>query len=61
MGEIMLFEVVENEFGAMKVYEEWRGPAFDPNDMDAWPVDQAEFQRQADAIQAHAGFAAAGN
>jgi hypothetical protein len=56
MGEVMLFEVVENQLGVMKAYEEWRGKAFDPNDLEAWPVSHDEFQRQADAMQANAGF-----
>jgi len=57
-GEIMLLVVAENAGGAVKVYEEWRGPAFSLDDVGTWPVDLQEYRSRAEALQASVGFVA---
>lgn len=50
-GEIMLLAIAESAGGAVKIYEEWRGPAFDLKDDSTWPVDIAEYRARATALQ----------
>ena len=57
-GEIMLLAVAENAGGAVKVYEEWRGPAFDVKDNSTWPVDIGEYRARAAALQSSVRFQA---
>lgn len=55
-GEIMLLAIAEKASGAVKVYEEWRGPAFDLKDYSTWPVDIAEYRARAAALQSSIRF-----
>lgn len=55
-GEIMLLAIAENASGAVKVYEEWRGPAFDLKDDSTWPVEIGEYRARAAALQSSVRF-----
>ena len=59
MGEVLIASLFETSAGAVKIYQEWRGPAFDLNDQSTWPVAQEEL---ANAMMAfHATAAAEAN
>ena len=55
-GEILLLVVAENARGAVKVYEEWRGPAFNLDDTGTWPVSLEEYLARARALQSAVRF-----
>jgi hypothetical protein len=54
MGEVMVSVFRKTDKGIAVIYQEWRGPAFDPYDPTGWPVDAAAFQARADELQAEA-------
>jgi hypothetical protein len=41
-GEIFIGSITETPKGAVKIYEEWRGKAFSPDDTATWPVSGTE-------------------
>jgi hypothetical protein len=41
-GEVFIGSVIETPKGAVKLYQEWRGKAFSPDDTTSWPVAGAE-------------------
>ena len=51
-GEVLIATVYQTEKGAVKVYQEWRGPAFDPREPAQWPVDSTELDWSIEALQA---------
>ena len=53
-GEIMVSVFRKTEAGVAVVYQEWKGPAFDPSDPGTWPVTTAALQARADQLQADA-------
>lgn len=54
MGEVMVSVFRKTETGIAVIYQEWRGPAFDPYDPAGWPVGAEAFQARADQLQADA-------
>lgn len=53
-GEIMVSVFRKTEAGIAMVYQEWKGPAFDPSDPATWPVSTQTIQLRADQLQADA-------
>lgn len=53
-GEIMVSVFRKTDAGVAVVYQEWKGPAFDPSDPATWPVTTAALQARADQLQADA-------
>lgn len=43
-GEVMITGFYRSEMGVAMVFQEWRGPAFDPADSATWPVTTAEIE-----------------
>lgn len=41
-GEVFIGAIAETPQGAVKLYQEWRGKAFSPNDTASWPVSGTE-------------------
>lgn len=56
MGEVLIASMLGTEAGAVRIYQEWRGPAFDAADKASWPVAQDELTN---AIVAFHAIAAA--
>ncbi|MET3927202.1 hypothetical protein [Devosia sp. 2618] len=54
MGEIMVMSFTKTENGVAIVYQEWRGPAFNPSDAASWPVPTSVVQARATQLQADA-------
>ena len=55
-GEVMVAVFRKSGKGIAMVYQEWKGPAFDPSDPATWPVDAATFQARAAELQAVVRF-----
>jgi hypothetical protein len=53
-GEVMVTVFLKTEAGVGVVYQEWKGPAFNPSDPATWPVTAEAFQARADQLQQHA-------
>ncbi|RYE38183.1 MAG: hypothetical protein EOP21_12650, partial [Hyphomicrobiales bacterium] len=53
-GEVFIGVVTKTDVGAVKLYQEWRGPAFSVADRSSWPVDEAELQTAIDKFHAEA-------
>jgi hypothetical protein len=43
LGEVMVAVYRKTDAGVAMVYEEWKGPAFNPSDPKTWPVDTATY------------------
>ncbi|WP_131798262.1 hypothetical protein [Devosia elaeis] len=43
-GEVMIMGFYKSPAGVAAIYQEWRGPAFDPADASTWPVSSAEVE-----------------
>jgi hypothetical protein len=52
MGEVLIASLFETSAGAVKIYQVWRGPAFDLNDQSTWPVAQDELSNAMMAFHA---------
>lgn len=55
-GEIMVSVFRKTDAGVAVVYQEWKGPAFDPSNPETWPVTRENLQARADELQAKAEF-----
>ncbi|MFP9135581.1 hypothetical protein ACLI1C_00200 [Devosia sp. XGJD_8] len=53
-GEVMVMSFSKTEKGVAIVYQEWRGPVFDPSKPETWPVSPEALQARADQLQAEA-------
>lgn len=53
-GAVMVSVFRKTDAGIAVIYQEWRGPAFDPYDPAGWPVTAEAFQARADELQAEA-------
>lgn len=53
-GEVMVSVFRKTDAGVGVVYQEWKGPAFDPSNPATWPVATAALQARADQLQADA-------
>ena len=53
-GEIMVSVFRKTDAGVAVVYQEWKGPAFDPSNPATWPVTTSALQARADQLQAEA-------
>jgi hypothetical protein len=53
-GEIMVSVFRKSDAGIAMVYQEWKGPAFDPSDPSTWPATAETIQLRADQLQADA-------
>lgn len=53
-GEVMVSVFLETDKGVAVVYQEWRGPAFDPSDPATWPVSGQALEARAAQLQAEA-------
>jgi hypothetical protein len=60
MGEVMVSVFRKTDAGIAVIYQEWRGPAFNPYDPTGWPVSAEAFQARADELQAQAKLLADG-
>lgn len=58
LGEIMVSVFRKTDSGVAVVYQEWKGPAFDPSNPATWPVSPQSLQARADQLQADAKFVA---
>lgn len=50
-GEVMLSVFLKTAAGVAVVYQEWRGPAFDPSDPATWPVTGEALKARAAELQ----------
>ncbi len=57
-GEVMVSVFLKTDRGVAVVYQEWRGPAFDPSDPATWPVSGEALEARAAELQAEAGLLA---
>ena len=55
-GEVMVMAFRKTDKGVAIVYQEWRGPAFDPSKPATWPVTTEALQARADQLQAEAAL-----
>lgn len=55
-GEVMVAVFRKSAKGIAMVYQEWKGPAFDPSDLATWPVDSTTFEARAAELQAGVRF-----
>lgn len=53
-GAVMVSVFRKTDAGIAVIYQEWRGPAFDPYDPAGWPISADAFQARADELQAEA-------
>lgn len=53
-GEVMVSVFRKTDAGVAVVYQEWKGPAFDPSNPTTWPVTTDALQARADQLQADA-------
>lgn len=53
-GEVMVMAFRKTDKGVAIVYQEWRGPAFDPSKPATWPVATEALQARAEQLQAEA-------
>jgi hypothetical protein len=53
-GEVMVSVFRKSDAGVAVVYQEWKGPAFDPSNPATWPVTTDALQARADQLQADA-------
>lgn len=51
LGEVMVAVFRKTDNGVAMVYDEWKGPAFNPSDPKTWPVDAATYQARAKELQ----------
>jgi hypothetical protein len=51
LGEVMVMSFRRTEAGVGMVYQEWRGPAFDPADPQSWPVETQVVEARAAELQ----------
>lgn len=58
-GEVMVMAFYRSATGVAMIYQEWRGPAFDPQDAGTWPVSSAEVEARVAQFKSLAGFAPA--
>ncbi|MEO0545748.1 MAG: hypothetical protein AAF035_02260 [Pseudomonadota bacterium] len=52
MGEVGVFVFLQRGNTAVRLYREWRGPAFDPDDTAAWPVERPQLMKVFNQLQA---------
>ncbi|MEM1039478.1 MAG: hypothetical protein AAGI12_08400 [Pseudomonadota bacterium] len=52
MGEVGVFVFLQRGNTAVRLYREWRGPAFDPDDTNAWPVERTQLMKVFNQLQA---------
>lgn len=57
-GQVMVAVFRKTETGIAMIYQEWKGPAFDPSTPSTWPVDGAAFQARAEELQDLVAFEA---
>lgn len=50
-GEVMVSVFRKTGTGVAVVYQEWKGPAFDPSDPTTWPVSRADLEARARQLQ----------
>jgi hypothetical protein len=50
-GEVMVSVFRKTGTGVAVVYQEWKGPAFDPSNPETWPVDRATLEARAKQLQ----------
>jgi hypothetical protein len=50
-GEVMVVSFTKTAKGVAIVYQEWRGPAFDPSDPKTWPVDAERLKQRAEQFR----------
>lgn len=53
-GEVMVMAFSKTEKGVAIVYQEWRGPLFDPSDPTTWPVSTDMLNARAEQLQTQA-------
>lgn len=53
-GQVMVMAFDKTEKGVAIVYQEWRGPMFDPSDPTTWPVGADVLQARAEQLQSQA-------
>lgn len=53
-GQVMVMAFDKTEKGVAIVYQEWRGPMFDPSDPTTWPVGADVLKARADQLQTQA-------
>jgi hypothetical protein len=57
-GQVMVSVFMKTDVGIAMVYQEWRGPAFNPSDPATWPVSGDAYQARADELKAASTVAA---
>jgi hypothetical protein len=50
-GEVMVMSFRQNEAGVAMVFRQWRGPAFNPEDPQSWPVATQDVQDWAETVR----------
>ena len=55
-GEVMVMAFAKTDKGVAIVYQEWRGPLFDPSDPTTWPVSTDALTARAEQLQAEAAL-----
>lgn len=58
-GEVMIMGFYRSASGVATIYQEWRGPAFDPQDTASWPVPSETVETRFSQFKSEAGFASA--
>lgn len=53
-GEVMVMAFEKTEKGVAIVYQEWRGPLFDPSDPTTWPVTTEALKARAEQLRTEA-------
>ena len=58
-GEVMVMAFEKTDKGVAIVYQEWRGPLFDPSKPETWPVSTEVLKARAEQLQADAALSLA--
>lgn len=58
-GEVMVMAFSKTDKGVAIVYQEWRGPLFDPSKPETWPVGAEALTARAEQLQAEAALSLA--
>jgi hypothetical protein len=59
LGEVMVSVFRKTDQGVAVIYQEWRGPAFNPYEPAGWPISPELLEARANQLQADAKFFAA--
>lgn len=55
-GEVMIIGFYKSEGGVAAIYQEWRGPAFDPADASTWPVSADQIESRVGQFKSQAAL-----